>query len=90
MSDLINRESAIVRACAAIKDDYVAYDVVQALKAMPSAQPEIIRCRDCRFYEWMSNRVPEEQTWYCHNWNAETGKDDYCSYAERRQDDSNY
>lgn len=40
MSDLIDRESAMVRACAVIKDDYVAYDVVQALKAIPSAQPQ--------------------------------------------------
>lgn len=50
------------------------------------AQPEIIRCKECRYYEWMSNRVPDEQTWFCHNWNAETGKDDYCSYAERREE----
>mgnify|MGYP007022360949 FL=1 len=40
MSDLIDRESAIVRACAVIKDDCVAYDVVQALKALPSAQTD--------------------------------------------------
>lgn len=64
------------------------YETVRAIKALPSAQHEIIRCRDCRFYEWMSNRVPEEQTWFCHNWNAETGKDDYCSYAERRQNET--
>lgn len=49
------------------------------------AQPDIIRCKECRYYEWMSNRVPDEQTWFCHNWNAETGKDDFCSYAERRE-----
>ena len=53
---------------------------------MPYEKPKVIHCKDCRYYEWMSNRVPEEQTWYCHNWNAETGKDDYCSYAERRQE----
>ena len=56
---------------------------------MPYEKPKVIHCKDCRYYEWMSNRVPEEQTWYCHNWNTETGKDDYCSYAERRQDGSN-
>jgi hypothetical protein len=46
--------------------------------------PEIIRCKDCKHYEWMSNRIPEEQTWHCHCWDADTGKDDFCSYAERR------
>ena len=48
--------------------------------------PEIIRCKDCKHYEWMSNRIPEEQTWHCHCWDADTGKDDFCSYAERRID----
>lgn len=56
------------------------------LKSVPPAQPETIRCKDCRYYEWMSNRVPDEQTWFCHNWNAETGKYDYCSYAKRREE----
>lgn len=46
--------------------------------------PEIIRCKGCKNYEWMSNRIPEEQTWHCHCWDADTGKDDFCSYAERR------
>ena len=46
--------------------------------------PEIIRCKGCKHYEWMSNRIPEEQTWHCHCWDADTGKDDFCSYAERR------
>lgn len=45
---------------------------------------EVVRCKECKYYEWMSNRIPEEQTWYCHNWNAETGKDDYCSYGKRK------
>lgn len=66
----------------------IPLECAMAIVKMPSAQHEIIRCRDCRFYEWMSNRVPEEQTWFCHNWNAETGKDDYCSYAERRQNET--
>jgi len=48
--------------------------------------PEIIRCKDCKHYEWMSNRIPEEQTWHCHCWDADTGKDDFCSYAERRSE----
>ena len=51
-----------------------------------SKQPEIIRCKGCKNYEWMSNRIPEEQTWHCHCWDADTGKDDFCSYAERRSE----
>ena len=56
-----------------------------AIKALE--QPEIIRCKDCRHYEWMSNRISEEQTWHCHCWDADTGKDDFCSFAERRADE---
>ena len=48
---------------------------------------EIITCKGCKNYEWMSNRIPEEQTWHCHCWDADIGKDDFCSYAERRTDD---
>ena len=64
---------------------YIA-DLLKELKERRKA-PEIIRCKDCKHYEWMSNRIPEEQTWHCHCWDADTGKDDFCSYAERRTDD---
>lgn len=36
-ADSINRIGAIIRACSHIKDDAVAYDVKEALLAMPSA-----------------------------------------------------
>lgn len=61
---------------------YIA-DLLKELKERREA-PEIIRCKGCKNYEWMSNRIPEEQTWHCHCWDADTGKDDFCSYAERR------
>lgn len=92
MSDYISRQAAIdalkTDASFVIYDDHGNYTadglrILEVLTALPSTQPEIIRCKECRYYEWMSNRVPAEQTWFCHNWNAETGKDDYCSYAER-------
>lgn len=89
--DLIDRQAAL--ACFhdwidKYGDVHTADEMAEyrAIEALPSAQPEIIRCKECRYYEWMSNRVPDEQTWFCHNWNAETGKDDFCSYAERRTD----
>lgn len=87
MSDLISRHAAINAVNTALFPKInTAKDAEKALKELPSEQPEIIRCKECRYYEWMSNRVPDEQTWVCHNWNAETGKDDFCSYAERRDE----
>lgn len=50
-----------------------------------SAQPEIIRCKDCKWSDWYT--IEEGGKQYCHcieadrfGWTA----DDYCSYAERR------
>ena len=97
-TDLISRQAAIDAICKAcsMEEDYhkcdgypetsTWCDYLVALRALPSTQPDIIRCKECRYYEWMNNRVPAEQTWFCHNWNAETGKDDYCSYAERQEE----
>ena len=46
----------------------------------------VVKCRDCKNYEFAGNRVPEEQTWYCYMWDCETGCEDFCSYGERRTD----
>lgn len=44
MSDLISRQDAI----DAIKVSELGCEV-EAIEALPSAQPEIIRCKDCRW-----------------------------------------
>jgi hypothetical protein len=80
MSDLITRESAIVQACKQIKDDYVAHDVKEALKALPSAQPEIIRCRNCKFASGDSRICMQ----FGH---SPIGELDFCAWAERKTDE---
>jgi hypothetical protein len=78
MADLIDRQAAI---------DAVEYwhgvDASEALEKLPSAQPEIIRCKDCK----------NSEHWYrdkrrCFLW-AEDGigvfDDGFCSYAERKE-----
>lgn len=58
MSDLISRQAAIetVRKCA-VKEVTPAYMLIDKAEAMtelmmlPSAQPEIIRCKDCIYYD---------------------------------------
>ena len=55
------------------------------LKKLPSAQPEIIRCKDC---EYGSKDV--EGRWYCLDLGYTMGSDDgsgFCSDAERRNDE---
>ena len=56
--------------------------------APPVDAVPVVRCRDCKHYEWTANRVPEEQTWWCYKHNAEMGNNDYCSYGERKDGDS--
>lgn len=40
MNDLINKEIAIVQALKQIKDDFVAFNVKEAISAIPSVHPE--------------------------------------------------
>ena len=51
---------------------------------LPSAQPEIIRCKDCRYYQDNNDSYPHINC----KWDAnETpDADDFCSGAERRTD----
>ena len=61
---------------------YTDDDAVEVIKAMPPAQPEIIRCKECVHY--MRN-------WYCEAWNNSPGfpavhDEMFCSMAKRRED----
>ena len=86
--DLINRRMAIA---AADRADYtglavedvkkVTDEVVKEIKKLPSAQSEIIRCKDCKYY--MGN-------WYCEAWNNSPGfpavdGNMFCSMGERKE-----
>ena len=48
-----------------------------AIGNLPSAQPEIIRCKDCRFNDGVA---------YCEMHYRDVKGNDFCSWAERRQD----
>ena len=82
MDDWIDRQAAIVRTSKVIKDDGIAHDVKEALKGLPSAQPEIICCKDCKFYGKADNMFYRKKT--CLRWRHPTTENDYCSNAERK------
>ena len=80
MSDLISRAAAIneiARWIGYLDDDMIGR-IQFGLKRLPSAQTEIIRCKDCRKnpnWEWVG----------CPMTGKDTRKpDDFCSYAERK------
>lgn len=80
MDSLISRQAAI----DALMDEFKrvptnAIRAKDALEKLPSAQPDIIACKDCKH-------------WICHDrrcgyWNHGVKPLDWCCHAERRTDD---
>jgi len=81
--DVIYRQAAI-DACIRVRE-LRAYDEIEEIKALPSAQPEIIRCKDCKFYSPMNR---ETKTGICNlTMHQNFGDNWFCAGAERRTDD---
>ena len=88
MSDLISRQAAIDEldkgAWGVEWDKTLAKAMIESL---PSAQPEIIYCKDCK--HWTNNIGDSElRDNYCnevaHGFYYRCNGDDFCSRAERR------
>ena len=56
----------------------------RAIKALPSAQPEIIRCKECKFYTEIR---PDLNTGIYDLACRHLGGDGFCYEAERRTDE---
>ena len=59
------------------------------IKKLPSAQPEIIRCRDCK--HWVTGYITDADDFIppkCGKYQQMVGpsSDDYCNLAERREE----
>ena len=91
MSDLISREhmKSLGATCIASRSKDGNMFPIVAIDELPSAQPEIIRCKDCRFYEFKQGSLPwNNSRRYCNrSVSLSTQENDYCSYAELRGDD---
>lgn len=68
--------------------------VMSRLKQMPSAQPEIVRCKDCKHFHYDMPYViqgfPVLGHEVCDFWGdgCKTSENGFCSYAERRTDET--
>ena len=95
--DCISRQAAVELAMKYCPDDGGAVQcdgdirgLLDELENLSSAQPEIVRCKDCKWYELPSHKITEN----CVRWMKRNSillpikPDDYCSYAERRTDDT--
>ena len=89
MDDLIGRQAAIA---VADSSDYaglsvedckkVTDEVVKGLKQLPSAQPEIVRCKDCKHYKTEFCAI---DLWTDEVKIYKARPDDFCSRAARRE-----
>ena len=58
---------------------------VEALEKLPSAEPEIIKCKDCKFYSPMNRKT---KTGICSlTMHQNFGDEWYCAGAERKTDE---
>ena len=92
--DCISRRAAI-DICANVIDLFrgqfgagVLVAIKESIEELPSAQPEIIRCKDCKC--WVPGYITDNDDFIppkCGEWQQMVGhsSDDYCSLAERRE-----
>lgn len=85
MSDLISRQDAIMHFVKASKNYecgmFDLAEVTHELWEIASAQPEIIRCKDCRWCEDADGLICKNTA----SWVVATDYDFGCVCAERRQ-----
>lgn len=93
-NDLISRQAAIDALISEGRNVDSRYleseriihesDAVEAIAMMPSAQPEIIRCKDCEHWDtsWQNDYAPNYH--YCPLVDGTRRDDFYCADAERR------
>ena len=97
MSDLISRQAAIDGFYEMASDiDHLCTvgDYISFLESL-SAQPEIIRCKDCKHFHYdmpyVIQGIPVLGHEVCDFWGdgCKTDENGFCSYAERRTDEIN-
>ena len=96
MDDLISRQAAIdalIRKGKPVNNGDGTMTITlmsdgvikETLEALPSAQPKIIRCMECKYY---GEGLPGiDAGMICRAMSLNFKEDFYCAFAERREDD---
>lgn len=84
MDDLISRQNAIR---IAEQGQIQGFEwQIKKLLGMPSAEPEIIRCKDCKYW----THIKRTNRYWCKTddglFDLNTSPDDFCSRAERKEE----
>lgn len=85
MSDSVDREA--VMEIILMPQNVSIIEQLEMLKKLPSAEPEIIRCKDCKNWDttWTNDFSPNYH--YCPMVDGVRKDDFYCADAERRTDE---
>lgn len=89
MSEIISKQAAI-EELEHIMGDHPLQGfedeklLINAVKSLPSAQPEIIRCKDCKYQDENWRRISVK---WLPCMDVRTGSNWFCGSAERRTDE---
>lgn len=87
MDDLISRDfiKSLGGECIAARDSKTHELLpISSVDALPPAQPEIVRCKDCKYSEhWYKDKT---RCFLWHETGIDVFEDGYCNYAKRRTD----
>ena len=72
--------------------EHILFKFRNLIRNFPSAQPEIVRCEDCKHYGYILYSGTQFEYGECFgheesDYTFEVKPDDFCSRAERRTDD---
>ena len=82
MSDLIDRQAAIdaLLGITAMRNTIPLDSAIFNIKKVPSAQPEIVRCKGCKWFGNIGCAIEVVDD------SDRPTENDFCSFAERRTD----
>lgn len=87
MNDLISRQDAVTQLSHnKIGDDdcdVIIQRDIETIKQLPSAEPQIIRCKDCKHRDKFGC-CKHWEGWAQGDMPIATDDNDFCSYAEQR------
>lgn len=95
MTDLISRQDALDAIKVSMNiwssmPEWREHKIIECLEELPSAQPEIIRCKDCKHIQRCRSEESAKkfgQIYECARNVFDSPKpEDYCSWSERREE----
>ena len=75
-------DALVKRTCLPWELLKIIHPMLCVLETLPSAEPEIIRCKDCKYYQ----QDHLFKVGFCDG--RKRNNDDFCSRAERRTDET--